>query len=87
MSTKNFAIDKKVGLFAIHDTGAPDGRNDYKTLVILHGLAWSRGERHIPSTLADYLSALNYLRNDTRNIRPSLTNGTTVQCPYHPRQS
>ncbi|EIM81546.1 alpha/beta-hydrolase [Stereum hirsutum FP-91666 SS1] len=42
MSTKNFAIDKKVGLFAIHDTGAPDGRNDYKTLVILHGLAWSR---------------------------------------------
>ncbi|EIM81547.1 uncharacterized protein STEHIDRAFT_161731 [Stereum hirsutum FP-91666 SS1] len=39
MSTVNSITKKKVGLFAIQDTGAPGGRSDYKTLVIVHGTA------------------------------------------------
>ncbi|KAH8103277.1 hypothetical protein BXZ70DRAFT_905260 [Cristinia sonorae] len=33
----------KYGLFAIHDTGAPAGRDDYTTLIMLHGLVWHSG--------------------------------------------
>lgn len=31
------------GLFAIHDTGAPPGKVEYPTLVMLHGFTWHSG--------------------------------------------
>ncbi|THH32193.1 hypothetical protein EUX98_g1988 [Antrodiella citrinella] len=33
----------KYGLFAIHDTGAPPDKDDYPTLILLHGYAWHTG--------------------------------------------
>ncbi|TCD60452.1 hypothetical protein EIP91_010046 [Steccherinum ochraceum] len=34
---------KNYGKFAIHDTGAPAGKDDYITLVLVHGYAWHSG--------------------------------------------
>lgn len=46
MSIGDFVEHDKVGPFAIQDSGAPIGGSDYKTLVILHGFAWTSGERY-----------------------------------------
>lgn len=44
MSTVSSITKRKVGLFAIQDTGAPAGRNNYQTLVIIHGATSPGGE-------------------------------------------
>lgn len=44
MSTVKSITKKKVGHFAIQDTGAPSGGSEYKTLVIVHGGASPGGE-------------------------------------------
>ncbi|KAH8078737.1 alpha/beta-hydrolase [Cristinia sonorae] len=41
----------KYGAFAIHDTGAPTGKDTYQTLVMIHGFSWHSG---IFSRLASY---------------------------------
>lgn len=33
----------KYGLLSVHDTGAPEGKDEYLTLAILHGYAWQSG--------------------------------------------
>ena len=33
----------KLGLFAAYDSGVPNNKDDYFTLVILHGFAWHSG--------------------------------------------
>ncbi|KAI0258414.1 alpha/beta-hydrolase [Gloeopeniophorella convolvens] len=40
----NHCTQRRVGMFAIHDTGVPVGSNhDYKTLIIIHGSVWHAG--------------------------------------------
>lgn len=32
------------GLHIFQDTGAPAGRTDYTTLIVIHGIVWHSGE-------------------------------------------
>lgn len=85
MSTVNSITKKKVGQFAIQDTGAPAGRSDYKTLVIVHGTASPGGELRIFYSLVSSAFFQESSLVCVRHILPPLTICSPLQHSYHTR--
>lgn len=87
MSTVNSITKKKVGPFAIQDTGAPGGRSDYKTLVIVHGTGSPGGELRILCGPVYPVLVQDNLLVCVRYIWPPLAIRSPLQHSHYTRQS